>query len=279
MERALIVGCGDIGIAVGVTLAEGGWRAWGLRRTPDKLPGILGEIIADIRTPLPLRALPDAIDTVFFLPTPDGRDRASYSDVYVTGLRNIIDASSIGGPLRPRLIFVSSTSVYGQNAGEQVDEESVTEPREFNGKVLLEAEEVALHCPFETLIARFGGIYGPGRLRLIDAVRGGAACQADPPRFTNRIHRDDCVRVLVHLAQRATPPGVLLAVDDAPAPECEVWDFIADELGAPRPPRAQVAGSGQGKRCQNRKLKASGYHFHFPTYREGYRALISSLHI
>src|SRR5256886_16983899 len=79
--------------------------------------------------------------------------------VYVDGLRNVL--SRLRAPRR--FLYVSSTSVYGQRDGEEVDETSATEPVEESGRVVLEAESVLRSvCP-EAVVLRFAGIYGPGR--------------------------------------------------------------------------------------------------------------------
>jgi nucleoside-diphosphate-sugar epimerase len=180
------------------------------------------------------------------------------------------------------MIFVSSTGVYGQSAGEWVDEDSATEPGSFTGRIVLEAERRVLDGPFPGTAVRFGGIYGPGRTRLLERVRAGAAqVPAGRPVYTNRIHRDDCAGALTHLLarDRAGRPlePVYLGVDHEPAELGEVFRFLAEILGAAPPKVAADADTGRrgsNKRCRNDRLLATGYRFLYPTYREGYRALV-----
>jgi nucleoside-diphosphate-sugar epimerase len=177
-----------------------------------------------------------------------------------------------------RFFYASSTGVYAQSHGEWVDEDSPTEPTGFSGLRVLEGERLALEGVPGAVVVRFGGIYGPGRTRLVDTVRRGATCVESPPLYTNRIHRDDCAGVLRHLLSLERAASAYVAVDHAPAPQCEVMDWLAARLGVPAPRRvrgqAPEAGPGGSKRCRNARLLASGYAFLYPTYREGYAALL-----
>ena len=123
---------------------------------------------------------------------------------------------------------------------------------------------------------RFGGIYGEGRTWLVERVRAGARCVAEPPLYTNRIHREDCAGVLAHLLALERPAPCYLAVDGAPAPQCEVMDWIAGRLGLPAPEREAAGAPRASKRCRNDRLLASGYRLRFPSYREGYGRMLGS---
>jgi nucleoside-diphosphate-sugar epimerase len=126
-------------------------------------------------------------------------------------------------------------------------------------------------------VVRFGGIYGPGRTRLIDSVRSGQA-RCEPGLYTNRIHRDDCAGVLEHLLALAAPAPLYIGVDDEPALQCEVLRWLAQQLGVPPPvPSGAPDDSrrrGGNKRCCNARLRASGYRLLYPSYCEGYTALL-----
>ncbi len=125
---------------------------------------------------------------------------------------------------------------------------------------------------------RFGGIYGPGRDRLIREVKAGASCVADPPVYTNRIHRDDCAGVLRHLMSLRSPHVVYCGVDSEPAARCVVLDWLADRLGAPPPARLPPDPSAaRGKRVSNARLLESGYDFLYPSFREGYAQVLDAL--
>ena len=177
-----------------------------------------------------------------------------------------------------RVFFVSSTSVYGERGGAWTDESAPVAPRGFAGESLVAGERRMLASPIPATVVRFAGIYGPGRGWMIERARAGARCAGDPPKFTNRIHRDDCAGVLAHLVERDRVDDAYIGVDDAPVEECEVLEWLAARLGAPAPRRVG-AGAGEprasGKRCSNARLRASGFRFRYPTFREGYAAVLA----
>lgn len=280
MDNAvLIAGCGDLGTAVGLALASGGRTVIGLRRRAEPLPAPLHALQADLTRPSALAGRPDGIGLVYYIATPDRFDDGAYRQAYVVGLRNLLDALARQRQAPRRLVLASSTAVYGQLDGEWVDEDSPTEPNSFSGRRMLESEQLALNSGIPCTVLRFGGIYGPGRERMLAKVRNGEPCPAKPPLYTNRIHRDDCVQALLHVADEQVPPGIYLATDDAPCTQCELMDWLADQLGLPRPPRTAAAPGGRrgsNKRCRNDRLKATGFRLRYPSYREGYGALIAA---
>ena len=178
-----------------------------------------------------------------------------------------------------RVFFVSSTSVYGERGGGWVDETTPPGPRGFAGESLVAGERRMRAGPIPATVVRFAGIYGPGRGWMIERARSGASCAGDPPKFTNRIHRDDCAGVLAHLVELGDRCNdAYIGVDDAPVEECEVLEWLAARLGAPAPRRVhgdEAVAQGMGKRCSNARLRASGYRFRYPTFREGYAAVLA----
>jgi nucleoside-diphosphate-sugar epimerase len=283
MARVLIAGCGYVGAALGARLDRDSHAVFGLRRRAGALPWGVRPIEADLAIPSTLRDLPPRLDFVFFMAAPAGRDDALYRALYVEGLRHLIDALAEQKREPRRIFFTSSTAVYGQKDGEWVDESSPAEPTSFAGRRLLEAEALLRAGPFPATVVRFGGIYGPRRTGLVERVRTGRVVYAEgAPRYTNRIHRDDCAGVLRHLMELREPEPLYLGVDCEPASEEVVTRWLAGVLGAPEPrPGApdvsldpERAGS---KRCRNERLLASGYEFQYPTFREGYAAVLAEL--
>ena len=192
MSRILIAGCGYLGTALGVTLVADSHTVWGLRRHWADAPSGIEPIEADLSLPATLAGLPADPDFVFYMASPGGAEDPLYRATYVDGLRNLIEALDARGGRPRRVFFASSTAVYGQTGGEWVDESSPTEPRHFSGVRLLEGEAVLRGGPFAATAVRFGGIYGPRRMGLVDRIRTGRARYREG-HFTNRIHRDDCV--------------------------------------------------------------------------------------
>ncbi|MDE2758150.1 MAG: NAD-dependent epimerase/dehydratase family protein [Acidobacteriota bacterium] len=281
MARILIAGCGYVGQELGLRLVREGHFVCGLRRSPGQLPPGLRGFSADLTRPETLRDLPGPFDVVFYTAGADRRSEAGYRSAYLEGLGNLIGALQGQNPPVRRLFFTSSTAVYGQSGGEWVDEDSPAEAGHFRGRLLRDAEQVLLGGPIAGTVVRVGGIYGPGRQRLIDSVRRGEACCFEgPPRYLNHVHRDDCAGALAHLMGVDSPRSLYMLVDHEPAEQCGVLRWIAGRLKVPVPRRAP-AGAGKPnrgtKRCRNARLVESGYAFRYPTFREGYAALIAGV--
>ena len=275
----LLAGCGDLGTEAGLRFAALGHRVVGWRRSPEKLPAAIEGAAADLGSPN-LPVIPADTTAVVIAVAADNPSEEAYRAAYVRGVAHVLDALERDGVTPERVLFVSSTAVYGDAAGGWVDEATDPNPGGFSGKVMLEAEEL-LHSRLSgtsaTTALRLGGIYGPGRTRLIDQVRSGSAVIPEDVRYTNRIHRDDAAAAIVHLATMADAPApVYVGVDDEPADLGAVLRFLASELGLPQP-QAGDAGPARGgnKRCRNDLLRSTGFNFTFPTFREGYRDVIA----
>jgi nucleoside-diphosphate-sugar epimerase len=276
----LLAGCGDLGTEAGLRFAAAGQRVVGWRRSPEKLPAAIEGVAADLSgTELPV--IPADTTAVVVVVAADSPTEAAYRAAYVDGLAHVLDALERDGVTPRRVLFVSSTAVYGDAGGGLVDESTTAAPAGFSGRILREAEELLLSrlrgTGSEAVVLRLGGIYGPGRTRLIDQVRSGTAVIPDEPRFTNRIHRDDAAAAIVHLALLAADPAQFyVGVDDDPAELGDVLRFLAAEMGCPEPP-VGPAGEARGgnKRCSNALLRSSGLEFSYPTFREGYRAVLA----
>jgi nucleoside-diphosphate-sugar epimerase len=282
--RLLIAGCGYVGSALGVHLAGAGHTVYGLRRDPSGLPAELHPLAADLTDrPSLVRNMPDGLQAVVYAASPSAPTDEGYANAYVRGLTHVLDVLVRRGDPVERVLLTTSTAVYAQQGGEWVDESSPTEPAHFSGRRLLEAEALLAASPFRTVALRLAGIYGPGRTGLLRRVRDGTARLPAQPRFTNRIHRDDCAGMLAHLIDLPDPGPVYVGVDDAPADMAEVMLWLARRLGvpAPRPEDAEKAPSGRRarthKRCSNALIKAHGYRLRMPSYRDGYEALVAGI--
>jgi nucleoside-diphosphate-sugar epimerase len=272
--KILLAGCGYVGTALGERLVALGHEVWGLRRDPSSLPSSFHKLAADLASPADLAALPRDLDQVVYSASAGEASDAAYQRAYVTGLRNVL-AALAGSALR-RIFFTSSTAVYAQADGSWIDETSETAPRHFSGVRTLEAETLLRQAPVPSTILRCAGIYGPGRTRLIESVRQGTALLSD--RFTNRIHRDDIAGAIAHLIQQDLSEDLLVLSDDDPAPQRDVVAFLAERLGVALPDGSvEASGRGGHKRCRNGRLKATGYRLAYPTYRDGYAAMLAVL--
>ena len=272
--RVLLAGCGDLGMRVAQRLLARGDEVWALRRSParDGEHGVRW-VRGDLTQPDSLRALPEGITRVVYSPTPGAREEAAYRAVFVDGLKHLLGVLS-GAPLE-RVLFVSSSAVYGEHGDAWVDEETPPSPPGFNGRVLLEAERWLAAQSVPSISLRLAGIYGPGRMQLLERLRAGEArVPRDPPHWSNRIHVDDAAGAVVHLLGVAAPERVYVGVDDMPLPMHVLYEHLAGLMGAPCPEDGGAPPGIGSKRLSNARLRASGFAFAWPDAREGYRALL-----
>jgi len=276
MARVLIAGCGYTGAALGLLLSKDGHEVWGLSRNPARLPAPIRPLAADLTDPRSLGSLPPGIGAVAYAAGADGREEEAYRAAYVTGPRNLTGALLARGQRPGRFLFTSSTAVYGQKNGEWVDEDSPVSEEPYTRRLLLEGERLVREAG--GVVLRLTGIYGPGREGLIRGLREGKAVSPEgPARYTNRIHRDDAAGAMRHLMALERPAPLYIGVDHEPSDRGEVLRWLAKEMGLPPPrvgPAVEYRSDPGNKRCSNARLLASGYRFRYPTYREGYAAIL-----
>ncbi|KAA9394823.1 NAD-dependent dehydratase [Kocuria coralli] len=280
-HHLLLAGCGDIGTALGERAARDGWHATGIRRRTDGLPGPISPLQLDLTEPggFPLPAAEAVVITL----TADGRTAADYERTYLGALRGLHRGFQAGGGIPGRVVLVSSTSVLGEASGLPegrktgvLTEEAVPRPVRETAKVLLRAEHLAEELFPGAIIVRPAGIYGPGRTSLINRVRRGEAL--DHTRITNRIHRDDLVAALHAVLDAPRPPSLLHAVDREPARLGDVATYLAGRLGVPVPPDSSRPGAEPaGKVLDGTRLREVVGALRYPTYREGYDAVLADL--
>lgn len=271
--RVLIAGAGDVGLRVARLLRGRGHEVWALRRGVAADEHDIHWIQGDLTKPETMRALPDGITHIVYLPTPDARDETLYRAVFVDGLRHLLDA--LDTRALQRLLFVSSSAVYGEHGDAWVDEETPPAPPGFNGRVLLEAEHyAAARAPAVTL--RLAGLYGPGRMQLIERLRNGTVrVPRATPHWANRIHVDDAAAAIVHLLFAHDPLPLYLGVDNTPLPLDALYDELARRVHAPLPAEGEAPAGVGSKRLSNARLRASGFVPQWPDAREGYAALLA----
>lgn len=265
-RRVLIAGCGDLGVCTAGFLGTA--TVHGLRRSVAALPPNIVPIAADLLSGAGFAELPADIDTLIYAPTPAARTEEAYRAIYVHALERLLAA--LPSPASPlRLIYVSSTAVYGQNDGEMVDEGSECAPAGFNGCVLREGEQLAARLLGDSVVLRLSGLYGPGRHWLLRRVRGGQAI-APGDHWTNRIHLADAGALVGRLVELDAVPACVIGVDDQPATEREVLDWIAARLGLPSLPTVPGPPTVSGKRLRNDLSRSLGWRPRYASYRDGY---------
>lgn len=274
-ERVLFIGCGDLGQRAARRLLARGDAVYALRRHPPAHDSSgIHWLQGDITRPGGLPALPAGITRVIHVATAGARDPAAYRGVFVDGLNHVLDALDTNRV--ERIVFVSSSAVYGEHHGDWVDEDTPPAPQGFNGRILLEAEAAlaARAIPHTTL--RFAGLYGPGRLQLIERLRAGkASAPAEPPHWANRIHIDDAAAAIAHVALLSEASPVYIGCDDTPLPLHELYAELARMIGAPSPADGPAPAGVGSKKLSNARLRASGLALQWPDSRAGYAALLA----
>ncbi len=283
--RILIVGCGYVGVPLGVELVRLGHEVFGMRRNPTAEPELktvgIQPLIGDVTKPETLANLPREFDWVVNCVAAGG-DAENYREVYLQGTRNLIEWLAPHPP--KKFVYTSSTSVYAQNDGSQVKESSPTEPTAETSKILIETEKVLLDAvaqkKFSAVILRVAGIYGPDRGHWFKQfLKNEATMEGDGSRFLNMIHRDDLVGCIIAALKSGRAGEIYNAVDDEPVSQLHFFQWLAQAVDKPLPPSAPENPSenrrrgGTNKRVSNRKLKMElGHQFKYPNFRIGYSA-------
>ncbi len=275
--RRLIIGCGYLGERAARFWLSRGDRVAALTRSPERA-GRFAEMgmepfLGDVMQPETLTSLPE-VDTCLYAV---GFDRSGVYEkraVSVTGLRNALSelSSRIG-----YLIHISSTSVYGQSAGEWVNEDSPCAPCVEGGRVCLEAEDAV--CSFfrpngglnRGTILRLAGIYGPGRLiGRADQLLRREPMTGSPEAWLNLIHVDDAVAAIGLLADGNVTSKHLLLSDERPLRRHEFYGELARLLGAPTPVFAPTTDPSLNKRCDSSRIRRElSYRLMYPSAFEG----------
>ncbi len=275
-ERILLAGCGDLGLRVARRLLARGDTVFGLRRRPATTgPVGIHWLVGDLTEPGTLRDLPVGIDRLVYLPTPDAREETAYRALFLHGLQYLLRA--VDRAALARVLLVSSSAVYGDHGGDWVDEDTPADPPGFNGRVLLEAERWLSGQDCGGVVLRLAGLYGPGRLQLLERLRAGAA-QVPRQRvhWANRIHIDDAAAAVTHLLTLPRPAPLYLGVDDTPLPLDVLYDALAGLIGVAPPVEGPAPGGIGSKRLSNARLRDSGFIPQWPDARAGYAALLRS---
>jgi len=283
--RVAVLGAGYVGLALCRRLTDA-HDVVGVRRSNLDAVRATGAraVRADITDPDALDAVPE-VDALVFVASSGGRGAEAARRVYVEGLKTVIESFRERANPPERLVYTSSTGVYGDHGGDWVDETTPVEPTTEKTRVLLDAERVATGVPMDATVVRFAGLYGPGRYRLERYLEGPVTAG-----YLNMLHRDDAAGVLAFVLRERSRTDLLLAVDDDPVEKHSFADWLADACGVARPAKRskdERLAAGElspaarrrlltSKRCSNARLRGLGYEFAYPTYRTGYRAAVET---
>ena len=268
MRRLLIVGCGDIGLRT-VRALRGRWRIYALTRSEERhallrADGII-PVTGDLDHPETLHRLAGlAQDVVHFAPP----QSAGIRDIRTA---NLARALAKGGSLPQRLVYISTSGVYGDCGGAVVDETRRVRPSNDRARRRVDAERLLRSWGVENgvhvSILRVPGIYAAERLPLARLKAGTPVLNAEQDPYTNHIHADDLARVVIAALSRARAGRAYNASDDSWMKMGDYFDMVADQFGLPHPPRitweaAQevmpeniLSFMRESRRLANRRLK------------------------
>tara|TARA_R110002072_G_C7978996_1_gene536115 strand:- start:137147 stop:138031 length:885 start_codon:yes stop_codon:yes gene_type:complete len=286
--RRLIIGCGYLGRRVAARWVKRGDEVFALTRSKQNAATLcdlgVSSLLGDVTDPASLNSLPEC-DTVLHAVGFDRSAIASKREVYVDGLSNVLNrmADRCG-----RFIHISSTSVYGQQDGEWVDENSLAGSETESGEICIAAEKLVLDrfsndaTSGQGTVLRLSGIYGPDRLlSRIDALKNAQPLPGPEEGWLNLIHVDDAADVVVACAEAGNLESIYLVSDDRPILRGEYYRLLAKLVAAPEPmfdPDAVARHSrGINKRCRNRRLREQlGVQLRYPDIVSGLAHAVNS---
>jgi nucleoside-diphosphate-sugar epimerase len=296
----IIFGCGYRGHRVAKLWRQAGAHTVAFSRNDDPTPGMIeAEVLAsqaDVTKPESLRCLsqlpaPSGIpaEALLFAVGYDATAGPDINTVYASGLRNVLAALPASVT---RVVYISTTGVYGPAGGEFVGEQTAPDPQRDGGKASLAAEEVLRGHALagRSVVLRLAGIYGPGRIPYLDKLRAGEPIAAPSAGWLNLIHVDDAARVVVAAdawlaaRQASDGPHVFNVSDGKPVIRGDYYAEVARLLGAPppvfiAPPTDSPAAlrASANRRIDNEKmLREFRVRLSYPSYREGLAAILNS---
>ena len=286
MNRIFIAGCGYIGERIAHLCREAGGDAFCMVRSPEKAARLSGQgfgvLDCSLDDPAAIPAMDMAGRTLYYLVPPPG------GGVIDSRARNFLAALDCQN--RPsKIVYISATSVYAETAGGVVSEASPAEPVSAMGKRRLDAENAFLGYgqanAVPVVILRVSGIYGPGRLPLMQISQGQPLLREEESGPSNRIHADDLAQVCLAAAERGGAGEIFNVSDGHPASMTSYFNACADALRLPRQPQVSMDDARQlmsplmfsyvseSRVVDNsRMLKELNVELRYPTMREGLAA-------
>jgi hypothetical protein len=286
VQHLLIAGCGDIGRRVARLAAAAQVPTAALVRSEAMAAQLqqqgLTVQLGDLDGIRPISGLASAGSTVLYLVPPPGGGQL---DPRV----RVFCGSIEPGEEPEKVVYLSTSGVYGDCGGAVVTEETPTNPQTSRAQRRLDAESIlrawTRHRGIALVILRVTGIYGPGRLPLQRLRQGHPVLREDQAPFTNRIHADDLAQVCWAAAQKGADGDIFNVSDGQPGTMTEYFNAVADAAGLPRPPQVSLEEARQvmtptmlsyleeSRRMDNgRMLKKLGVQLQFADLTTGIRA-------
>jgi nucleoside-diphosphate-sugar epimerase len=282
----LIFGCGYLGRRVARLWLDRGETVYAVTRSQSRASELAAEgirpLVADITADTQV-ALPKGLSTIVFAVGHDRGSRASIAEVYCGGLQRAI--AWMRTPV-DQFLYISSTGVYGQASGEDIDELSPCRPTREGGRACLDAESLLLSSRQATsaIILRLAGLYGPGRIPRAADLAAGRPIDAPADGWLNLIHVEDAARIVLLAAERAAPPRTYVVSDGHPVQRRDYYTELARLIGAEparfvEPPPASPAAmrAASDKRINpSRMFQELAPKLLYPDFRAGLAAIVGS---
>jgi nucleoside-diphosphate-sugar epimerase len=290
MRRLLIIGCGDVAMRM-LPLVRDRYRIYALSHSSDRFArmresGVV-PILGDLDRAATLAPLAGLATDVVHTAPPQPRGKRDLRTA------RLIAALAKGESLPQQLVYISTSGVYGDCAGEYVDETRPVRPHTERALRRVDAErqlrQWGARAGVRVSILRAPGIYAADRLPVERLAKGTPALRETDDAYVNHVHADDLARMIVAALHRATPNRSYNAADNVPQKMGEYFDLVADTFGLPRPPRvarADAAASipgplltfmNESRRLSNERIKTElRFRLHYPTVQDGIAAALAA---
>jgi len=242
--NALIVGCGYVGTRLAERLIDEGVVVYGTTRSSKRINELASLGVRPMVVNVERRKSVENIEPILnvasldvYVLVPPGRnvdEQPTPRQVVIDGLTNLLDMLQQANVRR--MLMASSTGVYSHSGAARVDADTPAEPSDHRGQLLLDGERLWLDASSGAHVVRFAGLYGPGRVIGMDAVRAGQPIVGDGQAFLNLIHGDDAAALMMSIMTAETPGRVELGCDGQPVRRIDYYSAVASHLGV-APPR------------------------------------------
>ena len=262
-STALIAGCGYVGLRIARLWTHLGICTYAITRSNEKAAMLRADgihpIVTDLSSSNELANLPDA-DVVLWSVGFDRSAGVTRESAWIDGLRKLLAALPERSTPR-RILYTSSTSVYGDGHGGEVDEDTAPNPGSEGGQSCVTAENILRDFATRTgtlvTILRLSGIYGPDRLlRRICELRDGVPLTTEPDEWLNLVHVDDAVSVIDAVSRCKQPPALMNVVAAGSVTRRTYYSILARLVKAPPPvfETADAAPLTRHRRGGNRRV-------------------------
>lgn len=287
MRRLLIIGCGDVGLRLLPSLS-GHFRVFALQRDPARAEVLRSRgatpILGNLDDPRTLRRLSGLADDVVHLAPPPDRGARD------TRTTHLIQALSRSTRLPQRLVYVSTSGVYGDCGGQMVNEVRPARPQTDRARRRVHAEGQLRAWGkahgVRISVLRVPGIYAADRLPLQRLAAGTPALVREEDSYSNHVHADDLARMILAALRHGRAGRCYNASDDSDLRMGDYFDLVAERFGLPPPPRIArheareripaplLSFLNESRRLDNGRLKRElGFTFRYPTVSDGLDAM------